>query len=97
MAVTLVDSATVNAAARRHAMRPNHLPEWHRMAYEGKFVPLDLEVNTFVPVAIEEPSVLLPDEPVVDPDTLELLEGVASIRRGAGSPAARIAKVVVAL
>jgi transposase len=97
VAETLVDGATVNAVARRHGMRPNHLSEWRRMAREGKLVLPNLDGMTFVPVAVEEPSVLLRDVPVADVGTLDLLKGDVTIRLSAGTPAARIAEIVAAL
>ena len=97
VAETLVDGATVNAVARRHGMRPNHLSEWRRMAREGKLVLPNLEGIAFVPVAIDEVDVLLPDLPVTDAGTLDLLKGDVTIRLNADTSARRIAEIVAAL
>jgi len=97
VAETLVDGATVNAVARRHGMRPNHLSEWRRMAREGKLILPNLEGIAFVPVAVEEPNVLLPDVPVADAGTLDLLKGDVTIRLSSDTPATRIAEIVAAL
>jgi transposase len=97
VAETLVDGATVNAVARRHGMRPNHLSGWRRMAREGKLVLPNLEGIAFVPVAIDEVDVLLPDLPVTDAGTLNLLKGDVTIRLNADTSASRIAEIAAAL
>jgi len=97
VAETLVDGATVNAVARRHGMRPNHLSEWRRMAREGKLVLPNLEGIAFVPVAIDEVDFLLPDLPVTDAGTLDLLKGDVTIRLNADTSARRIAEIAAAL
>ena len=97
VAETLVDGATVNAVARRHGMRPNYLSEWRRMAREGKLVLPNLEGIAFVPVAIDEVDVLLPDLPVTDAGTLDLLKGDVTIRLNADTSASRIAEIAAAL
>ena len=97
VAETLVDGATVNAVARRHGMRPNHLSEWRRMAREGKLVLPNLEGIAFVPVTIDKVEVALPELPVTDAGTLDLLKGDVTIRLPGDTPAARIAEIVAAL
>ena len=97
VAETLVDGATVNAVARRHGMRPNHLSEWRRMAREGKLVLPNLEGIAFVPVTIDKVDVALPELPVTDAGTLDLLKGDVTIRLPGDAPAARIAEIVAAL
>ena len=96
VAETLVDGAKVNAVARRHGMRPNHLSEWRRMAREGKLVLPNLDGVSFVPLAIEEPAVLA-DVPEDVAGTLDLIKGDVVVRLAAGTPAARIAEIVAAL
>lgn len=97
VAETLVDGATVNAVARRHGMRPNHLSEWRRMAREGKLVLPNLEGIAFVPVTIDKVDVALPELPMTDAGTLDLLKGDVTIRLPGDTPAARIAEIVAAL
>ncbi|MFV2034575.1 MAG: transposase [Halocynthiibacter sp.] len=97
VAETLVEGATVNAVARRHGMRPNHLSEWRRMAREGKLVLPNLDGVTFEPVAIEEPVVRLSDLPATDAGTMDLLKGEVTIRLAADTPAIGIAEIVAAL
>ena len=67
------------------------------MAREGKLILPNLEGIAFVPVAVKEPNVLLPDVPVADAGTLDLLKGDVTIRLSADTPATRIAEIVAAL
>ena len=67
------------------------------MAREGKLVLPNLDGITFVPVAVEEPSTLLPDFPLAETGTLDLLKGDVMIRLDADTPAARIAEIAAAL
>ena len=97
VAETLIEGATVNAVARRYGMRPNHLSEWRRMAREGKLVLPNLEGVSFVPVAIDEPVVTLPDMPEVEIGVIDVLKGGVTIRLAADTPAARIAEIAAAL
>ncbi|MEY8144821.1 IS66 family insertion sequence element accessory protein TnpB, partial [Falsihalocynthiibacter sp. CO-5D18] len=70
---------------------------WRRMAREGKLVLPNLEGITFVSVAVEEPGDALPDVPVAEAGTLDLVKGDVTIRLSAGTPAVRIAEIAAAL
>ena len=101
VAETLVEGATVNAVARRYGMRPNHLSEWRRMAREGKLVLPNLEGVSFVPVAIEEPDLSVPDlsefEAQVEIGVIDVLKGDVTVRLAADTSPARIAEIAAAL
>lgn len=101
VAETLIEGATVNAVARRYGMRPNHLSEWRRMARDGKLVLPKLEGVSFVPVAIEEPTVSLPNQAKVEAQAemgvIDVLKGDVTIRLAADTPAVRIAEIAAAL
>lgn len=103
VAETLMVGATVNAVARRHGMRPNHLSEWRRLARDGKLLLPALRET----IPIEEPEfaplVVRDDEPEVKsalapkPVTLDIICGDVFVRLDALTSAARIAHLVRAL
>ena len=97
VAETLVDGATVKGVAERYEMVPSHLSDWRRMAREGKLVLPNLDGVSFVPVAIEEPSVMLPDVDEAEVGVIDLLKGEVTIRLAANTPASRIAEIAAAL
>ena len=97
VAETLVDGATVNAVARRYGMWANHLSEWRRMAREGKLILPNLDGVSFVPVAIEEPAVTLPDMVEADVGVIDVLKGDVTIRLAVDTPAIRIVEIAAAL
>lgn len=67
------------------------------MAREGKLVLPNLDGVSFVPVAIEEPAVPLPDAVEAEVGVIDLLKGDLTIRLAADTPAGRIAEIVMAL
>lgn len=97
VAETLVDGATVKGVAERYDMVPSHLSDWRRMAREGKLVLPNLDGVSFVPVAIEEPAVTLPDVVEAEVGVIDLLKGDITIRLAADTSAVRIAEIAAAL
>lgn len=97
VAETLVDGATVKGVAERYDMVPSHLSDWRRMAREGKLVLPNLDGVSFVPVAIEEPAVMLPDVDEAEVGVIDLLKGDVTIRLAADTPVVRIAEIAAAL
>lgn len=97
VAETLVDGATVKGVAERYDMVPSHLSDWRRMARERKLVLPNLDGVSFVPVAIEEPAVPLPDAVEAEVGVIDLLKGDLTIRLAADTPAVRIAEIAAAL
>jgi transposase len=78
-------------------MWANHLSEWRRMAREGKLILPNLDGVSFVPVAIEEPAVTLPDMVEADVGVIDVLKGDVTIRLAVDTPAIRIAEIAAAL
>lgn len=97
VAETLVDGATVKGVAERYDMVPSHLSDWRRMAREGKLILPNLDGVSLVPLAIEEPAVMLPDVVEAGVGVLDLLKGDVTIRLAADTPAGRIAEIAAAL
>jgi transposase len=67
------------------------------MARVGTLVLPNLMGIAFVPVAIDEMDLLLPDLPVTDPTTLGLLKGDVKTRLNVGTIASRITEITAAL
>jgi transposase len=67
------------------------------MAREGKLVLPNLDGVSFVPVAIEEPAVMLPDVVEAEVGVIDLLKGDVTIRLSADTSAVRIAEIAAAL
>ena len=71
------------------------------MAREGKLVLPNLEGVSFVPMAIEEPELSVPDltegEAQVEIGVIDVFKGCVTVRLAADTPAARIAEIAVAL
>ena len=97
VAETLVDGATVKGVAERYDMVPSHLSDWRRMAREGKLILPNLDGVSFVPVAIEEAAVMLPDVDDAGVSVIDLLKGDVTIRLSADTSAERIAEIAAAL
>ena len=97
VAETLVDGATVKGVAERYDMVPSHLSDWRRMAREGKLILPNLDGVSFVPVAIEEAAVMLPDVDDAEVGVIDLLKGDVTIRLSADTSAERIAEIAAAL
>ena len=101
VAETLEPGATVRDVAARYDLRPNHLSAWRRMARDGRLVlPVLPEAATnlgpaFAPMVIEG----LTDRALASEGsaTLDIIRGDVVIRLEAGTPADRIAEIVVAL
>ena len=67
------------------------------MAREGKLILPNLDGVSFVPVAIEEPAVTLPDMVEADVGVIDVLKGDVTICLAVDTPAIRIAEIAVAL
>jgi len=83
IAEALVDGATVKGLAERCDMGPSHLSDWRRMAWEGKLILPNLDSVSFVPVAIEEPAVIVPDVAEAEVGVIDVLKGDETIRLAA--------------
>jgi transposase len=96
VAETLIEGASVGAAARRYDMRANHLSEWRRMAREGKLVlPAVSAEPSFAALVVREDVEATPDPD--PPSPLDLICGAVTVRLDAGTSAVRIAEIARAL
>jgi transposase len=85
----------VNAVARRHGPKANHLSCWRTLARPGKLVlPLPEDAVEFAAMIVAPPEALNVPPATVGPD---IMVGAVTIRLEPGAPAERIAAVVRAL
>ncbi len=94
VAEKLVPGVMLNEVARRHDLRPNHLPSWRRLAKDGKLPVPDLAGAEFAPVVFEHPDPEPQDRAISPKDGLY---SDIVIRLDATTPAPRVAEIVRAL
>jgi len=92
VAETLVPGMTVNEVAKRHAMKPNHLSAWRRLAKDGKLVVPDLAGAEFTPIVLVDPA---PPRPPIG--SIEIASGQVTLRLDGATDARRVAEIVHAL
>ncbi len=101
VAETLEPGVTVRGVAERHAVRPNRLSEWRRLAKDGKLVlPAVSGPPGFAPLMLcDEASSGSPPQTTSAPGapSIEIVVGEVMIRLDAGTSAARIAEIVRAV
>ena len=99
VAETLVEGATVKAAAERYDIVPSHVSDWRRQAQEGKLVLPNLEGVNFAPVMVQAAPPLLATPPISPDyeDKIELVKGDVTVRLSATTSAQRIAELVAVL
>lgn len=97
VAETLQPGATVAAVARRHAILPNHLSAWRRLARQGALTLAEPDMPAFVPISLSsEPLASAADNSDVVPE-LRILVGDVTLHVPAGFPVPQAAALVAAL
>lgn len=89
----LVPGVTVNAVARQHGVKANHLSSWRTLARQGKLVVPQIAGAEFALSVAVAPTL----EPPVVTGTVDLVIGLVTVRLDAATPAARVAELVMAL
>ena len=93
VAETLVAGVTVNEVARRHGLKANHLSSWRTLARKGKLVVPEVAGADFAaPVA--SPMAVATEATTA---SIDLIIGPVTVRLDAGTPAARVAELAMAL
>ncbi|MQQ10602.1 transposase [Epibacterium sp. SM1979] len=97
VAETLIEGETVKAVAKRYELIPSTVPDWRRMARQGKLVLPILDGMDFVPVEVETLAPVAQPVPTASSSTLDVIIGDVTVRLDAGAPAARIAEIARAM
>lgn len=95
VAETLLPGVTVNAVARRHGLKANHLSSWRTLARQGKLVlPAPEDPVEFAAMLVAPTEAAAPRSEAVGP---EIVVGAVTIRLEPGASTERIVALVRAL
>jgi len=93
VAEALVPGVTVNAEARRHGLKANHLSSWRTLARQRKLIVPELAGPEFAAPVAAAQSVEMP----VMTAPIDLIIGSVTVRLEAATPAVRVAELAMAL
>lgn len=95
VAETLLPGVTVNAVARRHGLKANHLSSWRTLARQGKLVlPAPEDPVEFAAMIVAPTEAAASRSEAVGP---EIVMGAVTIRLEPGASTERIVALVRAL